>query len=273
MDKKSYKEDGRPAMQFYVDDWLAEVGLNLCSLAAQGLWIRMCCYMWKAKNRGCLQANDKQISSKELAKLASKTEANIKRILKELEGRKVFSRLSDNTIICRRMYYKALAEKELKKKEEEIKKVKVEAGRLGGLVTTQKKEEAKEKQKQANRGSSTPTPTPSSTSTSNTLLVPENLELAVLLKNLILKNLPNRRIGDRDLRNWTNDVHLMKERDNRTLEEIKAMIIWTQADSFWRANILSMGKLRKQFDQLSLKQKKGGKLLDVSQWKEDKDAT
>ena len=38
--------------------------------------------------------------------------------------------------------------------------------------------------------------------------------------------------------------------DGRTLEQIKAILLWSQQDSFWKKNIKSMEKLRKQFDQL-----------------------
>lgn len=53
-------------------------------------------------------------------------------------------------------------------------------------------------------------------------------------------------------RSWARDVRLMVERDGRTLEQIEGAIRWCQADSFWRANVLSMGKLRDQFDQMRL---------------------
>lgn len=45
----------------------------------------------------------------------------------------------------------------------------------------------------------------------------------------------------------------MMERDNRTEEQIKYSIDWCQQDSFWKANILSPSKLRKQYDQLVVK--------------------
>lgn len=53
-------------------------------------------------------------------------------------------------------------------------------------------------------------------------------------------------------RSWARDVRLMVERDGRKFEEIEGAIRWCQADSFWRANVLSMGKLRDQFDRMRL---------------------
>jgi len=47
--------------------------------------------------------------------------------------------------------------------------------------------------------------------------------------------------------------------DKRTPENIESVIRWCQADSFWKTNILSPEKLRKQYDQLYMKMNAGGK--------------
>ena len=54
---------------------------------------------------------------------------------------------------------------------------------------------------------------------------------------------------------WGAEVDKMIRLDKRTPERIEAVIRFSQADSFWCSNILSMSKLRKQFDQLELKMK------------------
>ncbi|MFY0147847.1 hypothetical protein [Bacillus cytotoxicus] len=51
---------------------------------------------------------------------------------------------------------------------------------------------------------------------------------------------------------WANDFRLMRERDDRELQEIKNVIDWCQADPFWQGNILSPKKLREKFDQLTI---------------------
>lgn len=51
---------------------------------------------------------------------------------------------------------------------------------------------------------------------------------------------------------WANDFRLMREKDNRELQEIKDVIDWCQADPFWQGNILSAKKLREKFDQLTI---------------------
>lgn len=52
---------------------------------------------------------------------------------------------------------------------------------------------------------------------------------------------------------WHQDIRLMVERDKRTLHEIRDLFGWANADEFWRTNILSPGKLRKQWDALTIK--------------------
>lgn len=51
---------------------------------------------------------------------------------------------------------------------------------------------------------------------------------------------------------WEDACRLMLDRDGRTPEQIAYLINWSQSDSFWKSNILSMPKLRDKFDQLRL---------------------
>lgn len=51
---------------------------------------------------------------------------------------------------------------------------------------------------------------------------------------------------------WLDAARLMLDRDGRTEEQIHAAIDWCQDDEFWRANILSLPKLREKYDQLRL---------------------
>lgn len=52
---------------------------------------------------------------------------------------------------------------------------------------------------------------------------------------------------------WLTDMRLLLADRNGDAAEIARIIDWCQADGFWRSNILSPGKLRKQFTQLVLK--------------------
>lgn len=51
---------------------------------------------------------------------------------------------------------------------------------------------------------------------------------------------------------WREAARRLIDRDGRTVEQILRAIDWCQADDFWRANILSMPKLREQYDRLRL---------------------
>lgn len=51
---------------------------------------------------------------------------------------------------------------------------------------------------------------------------------------------------------WRDSARLMIDRDKRSVEQILKAIDWCQDDEFWRANVLSMPKLRKQYDALRL---------------------
>lgn len=53
-----------------------------------------------------------------------------------------------------------------------------------------------------------------------------------------------------NLQKWANDIRLAHERDHRDYEKLDRLVDWSQDNSFWQANILSAGKLRKQYDTL-----------------------
>lgn len=80
-----------------------------------------------------------------------------------------------------------------------------------------------------------------------------DMELAELLFKRMRENNPS--VKQPNLNKWAEEVRLMRERDQRTVEQIKYLINWTQNDSFWKANILSISKLRKKWDQLVIKAK------------------
>jgi hypothetical protein len=59
-----------------------------------------------------------------------------------------------------------------------------------------------------------------------------------------------------NIQSWAKDFDLMIRIDKRTQEQILQVMEFCQTDSFWMSNILSPGKLRKQFDQLWMKKDK-----------------
>lgn len=57
---------------------------------------------------------------------------------------------------------------------------------------------------------------------------------------------------------WAGCIRLMRERDNRTHEEIQHVFDWANNDHFWQTNIRSPEKLREKFDELEIKMKNSG---------------
>jgi hypothetical protein len=56
---------------------------------------------------------------------------------------------------------------------------------------------------------------------------------------------------------WRDAARLMLDRDHIALADVLGAIRWSQADEFWRCNVLSMPKLRKQYPTLRLQAQRG----------------
>lgn len=78
------------------------------------------------------------------------------------------------------------------------------------------------------------------------------LRLARLLRQHILQNNPSAKVKESQVTTWAIEADRMMRRDERTAEQIMNLIQWSQSDSFWHKNILSMGTLRDKFDRLTL---------------------
>lgn len=86
--------------------------------------------------------------------------------------------------------------------------------------------------------------------TKNSDVTSKNYKAAKYLWEKIKGNNPKAK--EPNLKRWSNDIRLMHERDKRSYTDIKNIIDWSQANSFWSTVILSPSKLRKQYDQLSM---------------------
>ena len=74
-------------------------------------------------------------------------------------------------------------------------------------------------------------------------------QLAELLLLKILEHLPGYKKPD--LQKWSKSMESILRIDKRPPKEVKAVILFAQGDHFWRANILSVDKLRKHYDRLN----------------------
>jgi len=74
-------------------------------------------------------------------------------------------------------------------------------------------------------------------------------QLSEMLLKKILEHLPGYKKPD--LQKWSWQMEALMRLDRRPPEEVKEVILFAQSDPFWRTNILSVDKLRKQYDQLN----------------------
>jgi hypothetical protein len=93
-----------PWFQFYANDWLADPGLRCCSLAARGLWMDLLAYCHLSPVYGkLLSPSGVKYGPEHIARLVGAEQAEVNRLLAELDEGGVCSRETDGTIFCRRM--------------------------------------------------------------------------------------------------------------------------------------------------------------------------
>lgn len=91
--------------KFYPRDWMADEKLQLCSLAARGLWLHMLCLMHaNTRRRGYLEHPDgSPLTPEQLGRSAGTGPEQVVALLAELGAAGVFSRDDDRVIYSRRM--------------------------------------------------------------------------------------------------------------------------------------------------------------------------
>lgn len=89
--------------KFFWSDWAADPALRVCSLAAQGLWMRMLCIAAEADPTGYVTVNRRALGVTDIARLAGVTETECEPLLAELDRNGVFSRTRSGAIYSRRL--------------------------------------------------------------------------------------------------------------------------------------------------------------------------
>lgn len=89
--------------KFWWQDWQREPSLQMCSLAAQGLWMRLLCVAHDGEPHGHVTVNGAAPTMKQIGRLASIGEREAATLVKELEDAGVFSRTPEGIIFSRRM--------------------------------------------------------------------------------------------------------------------------------------------------------------------------
>jgi len=114
----------RPSFQFYPADERSDLALQSCSLAARGLWQGMICLMHESPLYGHLILGSDPMAIPEISRAVGAPVSEVTKLLRELESRRVFSRLDNGTIYSRRMV-----------RDEHLRTVRAAAGARGAAVT------------------------------------------------------------------------------------------------------------------------------------------
>jgi hypothetical protein len=84
---------------------------------------------------------------------------------------------------------------------------------------------------------------------------PKHLEVANYLKSAIKENLPYHNFaGENYLESWANEFRILEKKV--PFEKIKFVLEWSQADEFWKKNILSGSTFREKFGRLEAESRK-----------------
>lgn len=95
--------NANPWSKFFWNDWENDPELRLCSLAAQGLWMRLLCLAAKSNPTGFVAVAGRPCSSTDIARLSGVSEQEVESLLGELSRNGVFSRDAQKRIYSRRM--------------------------------------------------------------------------------------------------------------------------------------------------------------------------
>jgi len=217
-----------PYFRFTVAEWLnGDISDEIYKL--KGLFIDICAYYWF---KDCILSNEK----------LSKHFPDSEHLLEELKNSEIF-KVDDADFV----HISFLDEQY--QKASKISSIRSKCGKMKGLPKKQKlsKSKANAEQKHIYKDKDK--------DKDKDKEIPQLfLEVAKHLKKRILET-TQKKITDTDIHKWGNIVRLMKERDNRKIEEIHTLInechdMQPSKSGFtWRNNILSMGTLRRQWNE------------------------
>ncbi len=143
-----------PSLQFYPGDWRKDPGVQALSYHDRGVWFEILLLMFESSERGKLLLNGRPMPDDALARLLGLDKQILTNTLTKLLEFGVASRDADSTaLICRRMV-----------RDEEIRKVRAECGKLGGNPDLLKQ---KSKQKTTTQVKQKSTPSSSSSISSS----------------------------------------------------------------------------------------------------------
>jgi uncharacterized protein YdaU (DUF1376 family) len=230
-------------MKFFPGDWIQDT--RLLSPNAKGHWIDLICAMWISPTRGRITwgllelANFLGVGSDALPSMLDHLGfvANIE--LLDVDGHRVkrYENAIKITIKSRRMLREERQRHQALDRDRRYKRRKSDA------ETTKRVQSPESRNKR--REESQPSP--------------EGRRSAQVLSDKIFENHPSRTAPtEAVLIEWSREADRIYKIDGHGWEEILSLIEWSQVDPFWKTNILSMSKFRKQWNQLTAHRSRGG---------------
>jgi hypothetical protein len=119
-----------PADTFFWNDWDNDPALRLCSLAAQGFWMRLLCVAARHDPKGYVAIEGRPLTMTETARCAGCSELEAESLLAELLSKGVTTQDRAGRIYNRRMVRAA-----------KLSRTRSEVGKLGAEITNEKKRE------------------------------------------------------------------------------------------------------------------------------------
>jgi hypothetical protein len=94
---------GLPWSKFFWTDYAADPALKICSLAAQGLWMRLLCIAAEHEPAGYVAINGEPLDAEGIASMVGRAPNEVDPLLEELRRRGVYSVDRRGCIYSRRM--------------------------------------------------------------------------------------------------------------------------------------------------------------------------
>jgi hypothetical protein len=91
--------------KFYWSDWSDDPALAMCSLAAQGLWMRLLCLAAQGSPYGYVIVNGKPPTVEHIARLVRASSRDVARLIEQLERNGVATRDASGCLLSRRMVH------------------------------------------------------------------------------------------------------------------------------------------------------------------------
>jgi len=244
-------EDGHVDIANEIVEALAK--RNLSAYESRILWVIF------RKTYGWHKKTD-QVSITQFEKATGLKRRHVHRTLSELVERKIVTRIGNSRIVSYGFQKDYTKWKDITKRGNDVGKSRVSGQGYKEIVT-----------RIGNRSLPKGVHTKETNKRNIYVEGSNELRLATLLLEEIRKNKPD--FKQPNLQSWAKEIDLMIRRDGRKPERIRQVILWCQGDPFWRSNILSTSKLRKQFDTLEIQMESSKNARNPGRQQEYKDFT